>query len=52
MTIDEKITCAIKYVREHIDELGGNVSEIKNDAANIFADDYEEYLAVWRALDI
>lgn len=52
MTIDEKITCAIKYVREHIDESGKDVSEIKNDAANIFADNYEEYLAIWDALKI
>ena len=52
MTIDEKITCAIKYVREHIDEPERDVSEIKNDAANIFADNYEEYLTIWRALEV
>lgn len=36
---------AIEYVIAH-----GSTEEIKNDAANIYASNYEEYLAIWEAI--
>ena len=39
------IDLAIAYVIAH-----GNTEEVKNDAANIYASNYEEYLAIWEAI--
>lgn len=51
MSMEEKIRKAKAYVTL----LGRNADEevhmcIRNDAANIFADDYEEYVAIYEAL--
>ena len=48
MSINEKIQNAKEYVAklEGIQE----VRSLQNDAANIFADNYEEYMAIWDAL--
>ena len=45
MSIEEKIQCALNYVMRF-----GGATETKNDAANIYADNYEEYLAIWDAI--
>ena len=39
------IELAIAYVSAH-----GNTEEVKNDAANIYASNYEEYLEIWEAV--
>ena len=39
------IELAIAYVIAH-----GNTTEVKNDAANIYASNYEEYLEIWEAV--
>lgn len=48
MDINEKIQKAKEYVAK----LDGtmNAEQLRNDAANIFADNYEEYQAIWCAL--
>ena len=48
MSISEKINAAKAYVAklEGIQE----ARSLQNDAANIFADSYEEYMAIWCAL--
>lgn len=48
MSINDKIQKA----REYMAKLEGIVCEeqLLNDAANIFADSYEEYMAIWAAL--
>ena len=48
MDINEKIQKAKSYVKK----LEGIVSaeQLRNDAANIFADNYEEYMTIWDAL--
>ena len=48
MSINEKIQKAKAYVMK----LDGIVSaeQLRNDAANIFADSYEEYQSIWEAL--
>ena len=48
MSINEKIQQAKAYVAklEGIQEAGS----LRNDAANIFADNYEEYMTIWDAL--
>lgn len=48
MSINEKIQKAKEYVAK----LEGIViaEELRNDAANIFADSYEDYMAIWLAL--
>ena len=51
MSINEKIQKAQGYVAM----MGGLATEeqlmfIRNDAANIFADSYEEYMAIYEAL--
>lgn len=48
MTISEKIQKATEYVAklEGIQE----GTTLRNDAANIYADSYEEYIAIWDAL--
>ena len=39
------IELAVTYVVNH-----GNTEEVKNDAANIYASNYEEYLKIWEAV--
>ena len=48
VSINEKIQKANAYVLR----LDGIVcaEQLRNDAANIFADSYEEYMAIWDAL--
>ena len=48
MSINDKIQKAKEYVAK----LEGIVSpeQLFNDAANIFADGYEEYMTIWHAL--
>ncbi len=48
MSINEKIQKAKAYVKK----LEGIVSaeQLRNDAANIFADSYEDYMAIYEAL--
>ena len=45
MSINEKIQKAAEYVAVH-----RNDEDPINDAANIFADSYEEYMTIWHAL--
>ena len=42
----EKINKAVEYVKAN----GAN-DDVKNDAANIFADSYDEYLKIWNAIE-
>ena len=44
----EKITAAADYVAKFSGTM--SAEEIRNDAANIFADNYEEYMTIWSAL--
>ena len=48
MSINEKIQKAMAYVKNW----EGTVDErqLRNDAANIFADNYEDYMYIWDAL--
>jgi hypothetical protein len=48
VSINEKIQKAKAYVLK----LDGIVSaeQLQNDAANIFADSYEDYMSIWLAL--
>lgn len=46
MSINEKIAKATAYVAAHSSDY-----DPKNDAANIYADSYEEYLAIWNAFE-
>ena len=39
------IELAIAYVNAH-----GNTEEVKNDAANIYSSNYEEYMEIWNAI--
>ena len=48
MNIEEKIHCASDYVKKH--EGTGTSETVRNDAANIFADNYEEYMSIWNAI--
>lgn len=48
MNIEEKIRCASDYVKKH--EGTQDRKEAMNDAANIFADNYEEYMSIWNAI--
>lgn len=48
MTIIEKIQKATEYVARL--EGTQDAQSLRNDAANIFADSYEEYIAIWDAL--
>ena len=45
MSIKEKIEAA----KAHVAKLEGiqESNDLQNDAANIFADSYEEYMAIW-----
>lgn len=44
-TINQKITAAIRYCEQF-----GTDTETRNDASNIFADSYDEYVKIWEAL--
>lgn len=48
MSIKEKIEAA----KAHVAKLEGiqEAQSLQNDAANFFADTYEEYMAIWCAL--
>lgn len=46
--MDKKIKNAISYYLKH--RHYGDDTRIKNDAANYFADSYEEYLILWDQL--
>lgn len=48
MTIEKKIKVAVAWVEGL--EGSKDAKELRNDAANIFADSYEEYQAIWEAL--
>ena len=48
--MESKINSAIIYVREHIGT-GADETMVKNDAANIFSDSYNEYLKIWEVLN-
>ena len=43
--MSDKIELAIEYSAAH-----GNTEESKNDAANIFAINYDEYMIIWDAI--
>lgn len=45
MTIDQKITAAINYCEQF-----GTDAETRNNASNIFAASYDEYMTIWEAL--
>lgn len=45
-----KIIRAINYAKDHIRN-GQDAEEARNDAANIYAANYDEYLAIWRAFE-
>lgn len=47
--MESKIKSAIAYIRNHIGH-GTDDAEIKNDAANIFAASYDEYMIIWEAI--
>lgn len=49
MDINEKIQKAIDYVAKR--EGTHDAKELRNDAANIYADNYEDYLVIWEALE-
>ena len=49
MTIEEKIKAAERYI---VASLGkADRKTLRNDAANIFAENYEEYMTIWSALE-
>lgn len=48
MNINEKIQVAKKWVEGL--EGSKDAKDLRNDAANIFADSYEDYMAIWNAL--
>lgn len=48
MDINEKIQKAKEYVAKL--EVTVDAKELRNDAANIFADNQDEYQAIWDAL--
>lgn len=47
--MEKKIEEAIRYYENH--KGCGDPKRIKNDAANIFADSYEEYCTLWDRLE-
>ena len=49
-TMYAKIIRAINYANDHICN-GQDAEEACNDAANIYAANYDEYLAIWRAFE-
>ena len=42
----DMIELAIAYAAAH-----GNTEEAKNDAANIYSSNYDEYMEIWAAID-
>lgn len=48
MDIKEKILKAKEYVAKRTGKQ--DETELRNDAANIFADSYDEYMAIWEAV--
>lgn len=46
----EKIIKALNYVSEHKDVDG--LTTARNDAANIFAENFDEYMMIWDAFEI
>ena len=42
----DMIELAIAYAAAH-----GNTEEAKNDAANIYSSNYEEYMEIWAAIE-
>lgn len=47
--MEKKINEAVRYYEQH--KGCGDPKQIKNDAANIFAGNYEEYLTLWDHLE-
>lgn len=50
MEMGEKIRKALDYVAEHKDIDG--LTMARNDAANIFADTFDEYMMIWTAYEM
>lgn len=50
MNINEKIRMAANMVAMYEDTR--DFKELRNDAANIYADNYEEYMTIWNALQV
>lgn len=48
--MESKIKSAIAYVRVHIGH-GADETMVKNDAANVYAASYAEYMEIWEALN-
>ena len=42
----------IRKAKDYVAKLEGivNAEQLRNDAANIFADNYEEYMTIWDSL--
>ena len=50
--MENKLKNALAYVKARAEkESNGKIDNIRNDAANIFADSYEEYLTIWDFLE-
>lgn len=54
--LSDRIEDAVQYVRKYASSIGNgngpvNANELKNDAANIYANSYDEYNAIWRVLE-
>ena len=45
--MEEKIKAAVIYCAA----IHAATEDVRNDAANIYADSYDEYREIWRALD-
>lgn len=50
MSMGEKIMAAVKYAETNRDRDGLRMA--KNDAANIYSSDFEEYMIIWDALEM
>ena len=48
--MQDKIAMATKYAADHICN-GQDAKEACNDAANIYASSFDEYLAIWHHFD-
>ncbi len=53
MTFANYIQSALDYIAARTDEntSAESLREIRNDAANIFANNYREYLSIWHAIE-
>lgn len=50
--MENKIKNALAYVKTRVEKEGKEkIDDIRNDAANIFADSYEEYQIIWDFLE-